>query len=302
MPISPSAHPGVDVSRQVRAFAWAVAGLLACYGSILARLGQFAFEREFNSYIVLVPIIALGLAWTKGHSWPAFSEPRRSLGIAFSAAGLLALGCYWGADRTGVGLLNERLALGTLSFVLLLVGVAAWFLGRQTLRAIAFPLAFLLCMIPLPDSLTTGLEHILQHASASVANIFFQMSDLPVFRRDDLDFQLPGITLQVAPECSGIQSSVALLVVSLAAGYVFLRSPWKRALLCVVVIPISIIRNALRINTIGELCAHLGPQMIDSYIHRQGGWIFFLASLVPFFILTYFLARSEQRLATKIQA
>jgi exosortase len=148
-------------------------------------------------------------------------------------------------------------------------------------------------MVPFPASLTADLEYFLQHSSASLANVGFQLSDLPVFRRSDLEFQLPGITLGVSPECSGIQSTVALFIVSLAAGYVFLRSPWKRALLSLAVIPLGILRNAIRIVTIGELCVHVGPDMINSYIHRKGGWIFFLVTLVPFVALLLFFAQSE---------
>ena len=105
--------------------------------------------------------------------------------------------------------------------------------------------------------------------------------------------------MEVAPECSGIQSSLALFIVSLAAGYVFLRSPWKRALLSLVVIPLGIARNAVRILTIGELCVHFGPEMIHSYLHRKGGWIFFLAALLPFLALLLFLVRLERPVPEK---
>jgi exosortase/archaeosortase family protein len=83
-------------------------------------------------------------------------------------------------------------------------------------------------------------------------------------------------------------------VVSLAAGYLFLRAPWKRALFTLMVVPLGILRNGVRIVTIGELCTHYGPQMIHSYLHRKGGWIFFLVSLGPLLALLWVLARSDQ--------
>jgi len=106
---------------------------------------------------------------------------------------------------------------------------------------------------------------------------------------------LPGFSLDVAPECSGIHSSLVLLITSLLAGHLFLRVPWKRAVLTLAVIPLAILRNAVRILTIGELCVHVSPTMINSYIHRRGGPIFFAFSLVPFFLLLYYLRRSELR-------
>lgn len=295
MPNPSTTRPKDDAFRQVCAVAWVSAGLVVCFAPILAQLARFALKTEFNSYILLVPPIAAGMVWMQRKENPEVSEPNQVLAVVLATAGILTLGSYWWEGNSDKVWAANRLTLAVFSFVLLFAGVAAWFLGRKMLAGFCFPLCFLICMVPLPASLTADLEYLLQHASASLANVGFQMSDLPVFRRSDLEFQLPGITLGVAPECSGIQSTVALFVVSLAAGYVFLRSPWMRAVLSLAVIPLGILRNAVRIVTVGELCVHIGPEMINSYVHRHGGWIFFLASLVPFFLLLYFLARSDRR-------
>jgi exosortase/archaeosortase family protein len=74
----------------------------------------------------------------------------------------------------------------------------------------------------------------------------------------------------------------------------FLRQPWRRAALCLVVIPLALARNGLRIFVIGELCVHVGPHMIDSPIHHHGGPLFFAISLVPFFLWLYFLKKTER--------
>jgi len=121
----------------------------------------------------------------------------------------------------------------------------------------------------------------------------FSASDLPVWQ-EGLTFRLPGISLQVAPECSGIHSTVVLFITSVVAGHFFLRSPWKRVVLCLAVIPLALVRNGFRVFVLGELCAHIGPQMIDSPVHRHGGPLFFALSLVPFFVLLYLLRRSER--------
>ncbi len=65
------------------------------------------------------------------------------------------------------------------------------------------------------------------------------------------------------------------------------------------VIPLAVLRNGFRVFTIGELCVHIGPQMIDSPIHHQGGPLFFILSLVPFLLLLYLLIRSERRVWAK---
>jgi exosortase/archaeosortase family protein len=104
---------------------------------------------------------------------------------------------------------------------------------------------------------------------------------------------LPGITLEVARECSGINSSYVLFITSLIAGQLFLRKPWKRVALALFVIPLAIARNGLRIVTIGWLCVHISPDMIHSIVHRRGGPLFFALSLVPFFLVMLWLRRGE---------
>ena len=110
-------------------------------------------------------------------------------------------------------------------------------------------------------------------------------------------FELPGIVLQVAQECSGIHSSWVLFIASLLASHVFLRTRWRKIVLVAFVIPLGIFRNGFRILVIGLLCVHFGPQMIDSVIHHRGGPLFFAVSLVPLFLLVWWLRQQEQRLS-----
>jgi exosortase/archaeosortase family protein len=115
------------------------------------------------------------------------------------------------------------------------------------------------------------------------------------FLRQQTSFQLPGMPLEVAPECSGIRSTLVLFITSLLAGHLFLRSPWRRAALVLAVIPLALLRNGFRIFSIGQLCVNLGPHMINSPIHKRGGPLFFLLSLVPFFLMLLWLRKSEQK-------
>ena len=111
--------------------------------------------------------------------------------------------------------------------------------------------------------------------------------------RDGTVFQLPGIVIRVAQECSGIRSSWVLFVTSILASHLFLKSPWRRALLVAFVIPLGILRNGFRIVVIGLLCVHVGPEMIHSIIHRRGGPFFFALSLIPLFLVLWWLRRTD---------
>lgn len=160
------------------------------------------------------------------------------------------------------------------------------------MAAAAFPFAFLIFMVPMPDAMVDALETGSKLASAEAANFFFNVTGTPVFRTGAI-FQLPSITLEVAQECSGIRSSWVLLITSLLAANLFLKSTWRRALLVCLVIPLGILRNGLRVWVIGTLCIHIGPQMIHSVVHRRGGPVFFALSLIPLFLLLAWLRRKE---------
>ena len=162
------------------------------------------------------------------------------------------------------------------------------------MRAAAFPLAYLIFMVPMPDAMADALETASKYASAEVANVLFHLSGTPILRAG-LVFQLPNITIEVAQECSGIRSSWVLLMTSILAANLFLKTPWKRIVLVAFIIPLAILRNGFRILVIGLLCVNIGPQMIHSVIHRRGGPVFFALSLIPLFVLLWWLRRGETR-------
>jgi exosortase C (VPDSG-CTERM-specific) len=169
------------------------------------------------------------------------------------------------------------------------------------MRTAAFPFAFLIFMVPMPDGMADALETASKVASAEVASWFFSISGTP-FLRDGPRFQLPDILIEVAQECSGIRSSWVLFITSVLAANMFLKSSWRRAILVCFVIPLGIIRNGFRVFVIGMLCVHVGPNMIYSVIHRRGGPIFFVISLIPLFGLVWWLRRSEARTQSETMA
>ena len=281
-------------ARQLRSFGLVTLGLALCFGIPLWDLIRFAAGSELYSYILLVPFISLYLVWLKKGSFPTCSQPARKAAAGFLTGGTVVLIAYWLVFRPRLKLMeDDYLAVMMVSFLLFFFGTCCLFFGREILRAAAFPLGFLIFMVPIPAFLIRGIDVFLQYGSAVVARGFFRLSGTPFFE-NGLVFQLPGITIQIAPECSGIHSSLVLFITSLLVSYVFLRTPWKRAVFILAVIPLGILRNGFRVFTIGELCVHLGIQMINSPIHRKGGPIFFVLSLIPLFILLVVLQKSEQ--------
>ena len=295
VPLKPKRRPD-SFSLLPRRFLLTTFGLLICFSLPLYNLIRFALQSELYSYTLLVPFVSVYLfGLNRKNLAPAPFIPNRGAAILLTCAGVGALGFFWMVKASSVQLVQQdSLAIMTLAFVLLLGAVCALFLSRPVFRAAMFPLVFLLFMIPFPVAMEHAIETVLQRGSAPPAFWFFKLAGTPVFRHD-LIFQLPGgMTLQIAPECSGIRSSLVLFITSLIAGHLFLRSPWKRTILTLAVIPLALLRNGFRIFTIGELCVHVGPHMIHSPIHHQGGPIFFALSLIPFSLLTFYLVKSDR--------
>jgi exosortase C (VPDSG-CTERM-specific) len=279
---------------QPRKFALAAAALLLAFIVPLWQLLRFAVADDLHSYIPLMPLISGYLIWTQKIRLPAGSPPARGLAALFCVAGAAATAGYFSsAHSVTPDTLANSLALATLAVLSFLTAAGCWFLGGAAMRRLAFPFFLLVFMVPFPVPLRAAIETGLQHGSAAVADGLFTLGGTS-FLRDGMVFQLPDITLQVAPECSGIHSTLVLFITSLLAAQMILRQPWRRAALCLAVIPLALLRNGFRVFVLGELCIHVGPEMIDSPIHHHGGPLFFVLSLVPFFLLLYFLKRTER--------
>jgi exosortase C (VPDSG-CTERM-specific) len=278
-----------------------IIGLAGCAGLVtllfvqpLARLLVVAWQSDLHSYIPLVPFISGYLLYLQ----PKTVDPyRRSIGaaIVLTAVGFAALAAGIGLQRRLA--VNDDLTLMTLAYVSFIVACGFLFLGSKRMAAAAFPIAFLIFMVPLPTAAVDWIERALVAGSTDMAAWFFNVTGTPLFR-EGTTLTLPGIVLEVARECSGIRSTVVLFITSILASHLFLHSTWRRAVLVAFVIPLAIVRNGFRILVIGLLCVHIGPHMSESIIHRRGGPIFFVLSLIPLLLFLSWLRRHDKPVDT----
>ncbi|PYL02395.1 MAG: hypothetical protein DME32_06585 [Verrucomicrobia bacterium] len=279
------------MSTNKRFMGWSLYLVILC-GAFALPLREFvtyARHSDVHSYVLLIPFVTAYLIYIR---WKQLS---RELSTAWGYALLLAVagaGALLANHHFAALGQNDHMTLIVLSFVCFVIAGVFLFLGSRWARSVMFPLFFLAFMIPLPEAAVDSLENASKEASAEVANWLFLLTGTP-FLRSGTDFQLPGITITVAKECSGIRSSLVLVITSILAANMFLRTTWRRALLVFAVIPLGLLRNGVRILTISLLCVHIGPQMINSVIHRRGGPFFFAASLIPLFLLLWWLRRGE---------
>ena len=269
--------------------------LLAVFTRPLLMLISYVAGSQLHSYVLLVPFVSAYLLYLRRDRLPKNHVTDLPLTILLLAAGFGLLTFTYSLDFAGRAPANgDRIVLLTPSFLCCLAAGGFFFFGRDWMRAAAFPLAYLIFMVPMPDAMADALEMASKSAATEVANLLFHLSGIP-FLRSGAIFQLPNITIEVAQECSGIRSSLVLFMTSILAANLFLKTPWRRFALIAFVIPLGILRNGFRILVIGLLCVNVGPQMIHSLIHRRGGPVFFGLSLIPFLLALLCLRKGDVR-------
>ena len=262
------------------------------FRSSLVELFRLSLKDETYSYMPLIPLVSGYLFFTERQRF--FSEVRSALlwGALLAGAGAALYFVGFPFDETTA----YRDQLARMAVVLLLLwfgGFIACF-GVRSFRRASFPLLFLLFIVPIPSFLLEEIVQFLQQASTEVASLLFQVTGVPILR-DGFKFELPGLSVVVAEQCCGIRSSLSLFITGVLAAYFGLNSPWRRGLLILSILPITIFKNALRIITLALLGAYVDERILHSMLHRAGGIPFFGLALLFFGAVLWFLRRSDVR-------
>jgi len=114
--------------------------------------------------------------------------------------------------------------------------------------------------------------------------------------QDGVRLTIPGLTLEVAEECSSIRSSLMLLVTTMVLAHLLLRSAWGKGVVILAAIPLSIAKNGVRIFTLSMLTVYVDPGFMHGGLHHQGGIVFFLVFLAGLFVLIWLVRRAERKL------
>jgi exosortase len=244
------------------------------------------------SHLVLIAPITVGLLYEARRS--IFASVRWSWGagtVVVMAAGMLMLA----TDTHVVAGNGGGLTLAVAAVVASWIAGFVLFYGVSAARTALFPLLFLGFMVPIPPSILDGVTAVLKHGSAATVDALFTIVGTPHYR-DQFVFSLPTVTIEIADECSGIRSTIALLLTSLLAGHLFLPHTWQKFVLAAVIVPITIFKNAVRIVSLCLLAIHYNPGFLAGRLHHEGGIVFYvlgLALLAPLFSLLRRLGRSD---------
>jgi exosortase len=267
--------------------ALAAISIVTCWGP-LASLFSLAWRDEHYTHTLLIPPMSAALVFME---WKPPAGPSRLSAAAGSAVLLIAVLMKASIRSTGVSA-DVRLSLNVLAFVAWWMGAFILCFGSSAFRRALFPLCFLLWMVPFPQFVLDPLVSLLQQGSVVSAHLFFAVFGIPVEQTGTL-VHIPGLTLEVAPECSSIRSSMMLVVTTMFVSQLLLVSFWRKAFVVAAAIPLSVLKNGLRIFSLGVLATKVDPGFLTGRFHRQGGIIFLLIALVGIFLLLWILRRGE---------
>jgi len=257
---------------------------------------SYSLSNENASHLILIPVISAWIVFLERDR--IFKTPGSDVALAcmlLAAGAALALAAF--SIGSGWSALNQ---LSTYVFALILVWTAgfAFIFGRQTLERARFPIVFLLLTIPIPDFILDKVIYVLQKGSAEIAAVLFDWSGVPVLR-EGFVFHLARVNIEVARECSGIRSSLALLILAILVAHFYLDAFWKRAVLLIAGLFVMILKNGVRIVTLTLLASYVDPGFLYGKLHREGGVVFFLLGLLLLAPLVWILQPSEPKVPTQ---
>jgi len=262
----------------------------------LRDLMQNTKHADYYSHISAIPIISAYFLFRKkkeifGRSLPVC---RPALFIMGAGAGLRLIGPSLLTDP------NDYASLAAFSALVFWLGSFLFLYGKEALRKACFPAAFLIFAVPIPVILMDKVISVLVPASTSVTNVLFKAIGVP-FTREGSIFDLPGLSIEVAKECSGIRSSLALFITGILAGHLFLKKFWAKGVLAIAVFPVAVFKNGVRIVGLYLLAYHIDIRFIEGdFHHKFGGSVFFTVGLVLLGLILWLLRRFEGRRAKDV--
>jgi len=266
-------------------FAFLIAFSLVFWWIPLAKTFRLAWTNEAYTHIILIVPLSLALVYFDSKTARPVVKPSHRCGL-FLLAVALVLACFarWGGTLTS----DVRLTLGMIAIVLWWIASVVFSFGIPVFRAYLFPLCFLFWLVPLPDFLVNRIIEALQNGSAVATRWMFQLARVPV-TQNGIMLSLPDLDVVVERECSSIRSSMVLIVTTMVLTHLFLRSWWRKLIVVLVALPLSVAKNALRIFVIIELAIRVSPDYLTGDLHRRGGIVFLMIATIMVGFLLWLL-------------
>lgn len=276
----PFPHSGSGVAT-IGSLGLLVALAVILYAHVLVSMVQQWWSDPNYGHGFLVPAFAAYIllrAWNRVREVPVKGS-NWGLPYMLFALGLLVLGTLASEHFTA-----------RVSMLFLLAGVIVFLAGWQMLRAVAFPVGYLIFMIPLPALVYYQLTFPLQLLASRLGAHGLVAIGVPTIREGNL-LILPNCTLEVVEACSGVRSLISLLAA--VVGYVYLCEPrlWKQIVLVAAAVPMVIVSNGGRLVAVGVLSYLYGPSVDSGAVHTALGLVCFALAFLAILLLHRLLGR-----------
>ncbi|NVN98857.1 MAG: VPLPA-CTERM-specific exosortase XrtD [Geobacteraceae bacterium] len=230
-------------------------------------LGKWGVDDFTYSYFI--PMVVAYLIWEKRTEFAAEPICRDWAGLLPVTIGILF---FW------IGELGGEFTIMFISLWLLGFGALWSSLGWRKLRVILFPVMLVLAMIPPPMIFYNGLTLRLKLISSQIGVLMLQLCGLTAYREGNI-IDLGFTKLQVVDACSGLRYFFPLIVLGILLAYFFKGALWKKIVIVLSAVPISIVTNSMRIASVGILYQYMGPAAAEGFFHDFSGWFIFMLSL-----------------------
>ena len=245
------------------------------YAPVCAALAaQWADDPNYAHGFFVLPMAAW-LAWRRRHRYAAVPSSPSAGGIALFVLGAMLY---------AFGTVAAELFTARISLVLVVAGLVALLEGGARLRVLAFPIAFLLCMIPLPYLVYYQLTFPLQIESSRLAAGVLGAAGMPVVREGNI-LEIEGYTLEVVTACSGLRSIMALGTMAIFMTELFRVSRVAKVVLAAAAIPVAVAANVARLAATACIAALGGATLAESFLHELSGLVVFLSGIVALFAI-----------------
>jgi len=245
------------------------------YRGVIAKLvNDWWIDDNYSHGFLIVPL-ALFFIW----------ERRAKLAAARpggSWAGLALVLCSIAVLTAGV--LGSELFLTRVSMLGTIAGIVLFMFGWELLRKLAFPILFLLLMIPIPAIIFNQVAFPLQLLASRFGEFALVAAGIPVLREGNV-IQLANTSLEVAEACSGIRSLISLLTLGIVYGYFTDARIWMRGALALATIPVAIVANGIRVAGTGVAAHYYGAEAAQGFFHSFSGWLIFILAFAMLFVL-----------------
>jgi len=262
-------------------------GFATLYWHVLAKLVSDWYHDDNYSHGFLIVPLALYFVWERREKLQKIPAAPSALGFVVVLGSIAVL---------VAGILGSELFLTRISILGTLVGVTLFLWGWGYLRALAFPLAFLLLMIPIPAIIFNQIAFPLQLLASQFGESAMGFANVPVLREGNV-LILATTTLEVAEACSGIRSLVSLLTLAIVLGYFSDPRGWVRAVVALSSVPVAIVTNGFRVAGTGIAAHQFGAAAAEGFFHEFSGWLVFVSAFMLMLALQRVIVRVAPAMA-----